>query len=85
MANSSKGSVMRSAVPNTNSPFRTRPKHVKLSPCPIEISPQHRTNSLDANVAHHGVFQHTVHILQLPHPKPSKVANNEVFIPPKHN
>ena len=58
MVNSSKGSVMRTAAPNTNSPFRTRPKHVKLSQCPIEISPQHRTNSLDANVAHHSVLQH---------------------------
>ena len=42
VANSSKGSVMCSAVPNTNSPLRTRLKHVKLSPCPIEISPQHK-------------------------------------------
>ena len=58
MANSSKGSVMRSAALNTNSPFRTRPKHVKLTPCPIEISPQHRTNSLDANVARRGILQH---------------------------
>ena len=48
---------MRSAAPNTNSPFRTRPKHVKLSPCPIGISPQHSTNSLDANVARRGVLQ----------------------------
>ena len=48
---------MRSAVLNTNNPLRTRPKHVKLSPCPIKIKPQLKTNSLDANLAHHDVLQ----------------------------
>ena len=48
---------MRSVAPNTNNPLRIRPKHVKLSPCFIEISLQHKTNSLDANVAHQGVLQ----------------------------
>ena len=56
---------MRSAAPNTNHPFRTRPKHVKLSPCPIGISPQHSTNSLDANVARRGVLQHALPIQEL--------------------
>ena len=67
MANSSKGSVVRSAAPNTNSPFRTRPKHVKLSPCPIEISPQHRTNSLDANVARRGILQQATFMRTMNH------------------
>ena len=58
MANSSKGRVMRSAVPNTNNPLRTRLKQVKLSPCPIEINPQHKMNSLDTNKARHGILQH---------------------------
>ena len=48
---------MRSVVLNTNNPIRTRPKYVKLSPCPIEISPQHKTNSVDAKEAHYGVLQ----------------------------
>ena len=58
MANSSKGSVMRYMAPNTNNPLQTHPKHVKLSPRPIEINPQYKTNSLDANKAHCGIFQH---------------------------
>ena len=49
---------MRSAGPNTNNPLRTHPKHEKLSPCPIEINPQHKTNNLDANKARWGIFQH---------------------------
>ena len=49
---------MCSAAPNTNNPLRTRLKHIKLSLCPVEISPQHKTNSLDANVARCGVLQH---------------------------
>ena len=57
MENSSKGSVMRSAAPNTNNPLRTRLKHIKLSPCPMEIGLQHKTNSLDTKVARRGVLQ----------------------------
>ena len=49
---------MRFTAPNTNNPLRTRLKHIKLSPCPIEISPQHKTNSLDANEARRGILQH---------------------------
>ena len=51
---------MRSAVPNTSNPLRTHLKHTKLSLCPIEISPQHKTNSLDANIAHCSVFQQVI-------------------------
>ena len=52
-----KGSVMHSAALNTNNLLRSRPKHVKLSPCPIEISPQLKANSLDANKAHCGALE----------------------------
>ena len=51
---------MHSAVLNTNNSLRTHPKHIKLSPCPIEINPQLKTNSLDANVAHRGVLQYAI-------------------------
>ena len=59
MANSSKGSIMRSAVLNTNNPLQTHLKHVCLNPYPIEINPQHKKNSLDANEARCGILQHS--------------------------
>ena len=49
---------MRSTALNTYNPLKTCLKHVKLSPCPIEISLQHKTNSLDTNVICHGILQH---------------------------
>ena len=58
MANSSKGSVMCSAVPNTNNPLKTH-KICKAKSMPYRDQPAAYANSLDANVAHHGILQQT--------------------------